>query len=208
MVFYSCWNPPFCAWLPPSEFRSIIRGIYLEPHAVDRFLVESTSSPALFPLLAFHLFRSSRPLPFHLFRSSRPHTLRVASRTVLSWEIRAFLSSFSCLLRSHQHPGERKSKSLSSRSWATRISEEPSKKRGNEEERSGSGETLATMLVDSFRVESPNVKYTEETIESKYEYTTTDMVHEVMKNGKYEWVARPKSVTYQFVTKRKLPKLG
>ncbi len=67
---------------------------------------------------------------------------------------------------------------------------------------------MATMLVDSFRVESPNVKYTEETIESKYEYTTTDMVHEVMKNGKYEWVARPKSVTYQFVTKRKLPKLG
>jgi myo-inositol-1-phosphate synthase len=52
------------------------------------------------------------------------------------------------------------------------------------------------------------VKYTEETIESKYEYKTTDMVHEVMKNGKYEWVARPKSVTYQFVTKRKLPKLG
>ncbi|CAK9863921.1 unnamed protein product [Sphagnum jensenii] len=64
------------------------------------------------------------------------------------------------------------------------------------------------MLVDNFRVESPYVKYTEETIESKYEYTTTDMVHEVMKNGKYEWVARPKSVTYQFVTKRKLPKLG
>ncbi len=72
----------------------------------------------------------------------------------------------------------------------------------------GGGETLATMLVESFRVESPCVKYTEETIESKYEYKTTDMVHEVMKNGKYEWVARPKSVTYQFVTKRKLPKLG
>ncbi|KAH9540715.1 hypothetical protein CY35_14G020900 [Sphagnum magellanicum] len=64
------------------------------------------------------------------------------------------------------------------------------------------------MLVESFRVESPCVKYTEETIESKYEYKTTDMVHEVMKNGKYEWVARPKSVSYQFVTKRKLPKLG
>ncbi len=72
----------------------------------------------------------------------------------------------------------------------------------------GGGESLATMLVENFRVESPCVKYTEETIESKYEYKTTDMVHEVMKNGKYEWVARPKSVTYQFVTKRKLPKLG
>jgi hypothetical protein len=64
------------------------------------------------------------------------------------------------------------------------------------------------MLVDTFRVDSPFVTYTEETIESKYEYKTTDMVHEVTKEGKYEWIARPKSVTYQFSTKRALPKLG
>ncbi|KAH8956167.1 hypothetical protein BDL97_07G025500 [Sphagnum fallax] len=64
------------------------------------------------------------------------------------------------------------------------------------------------MLVDTFRVDSPFVTYTEETIESKYEYKTTDMVHEVTKEGKYEWIARPKSVTYQFSTNRALPKLG
>lgn len=63
------------------------------------------------------------------------------------------------------------------------------------------------MLVENFRVDSQNVKYSEELIESSYEYQTTDMVHE-QNDGKYEWVARPKSVTYQFATKRTIPKLG
>lgn len=65
------------------------------------------------------------------------------------------------------------------------------------------------MLVDSFRVDSPHVEYSEDVIESTYEYQTTDFVHEQRKSdGKYEWVARPKSVPYQFATQRKVPKLG
>jgi myo-inositol-1-phosphate synthase len=64
------------------------------------------------------------------------------------------------------------------------------------------------MLVDSFRVDSPNVEYTEEKIESSYEYQTTEMFHEKNADGKYEWVARPRSATYQFATNRKVPKLG
>jgi hypothetical protein len=63
------------------------------------------------------------------------------------------------------------------------------------------------MLVDSFRVDSPHVEYTAEVIQSTYEYQTTEFVHE-QSNGKYEWVARPKSVPYQFATQRKVPKLG
>lgn len=64
------------------------------------------------------------------------------------------------------------------------------------------------MLVDNFRVDSPNVEYTEEKIESSYEYQTTEMFHEKNADGKYEWVARPRSATYQFATNRKVPKLG
>jgi len=64
------------------------------------------------------------------------------------------------------------------------------------------------MLVDSFRVDSPHVEYTEEAITSTYEYQTTEFVHEQKSNGQYEWVARPKSVPYQFCTQRKVPTLG
>lgn len=65
------------------------------------------------------------------------------------------------------------------------------------------------MLVDSFRVESPHVEYTEDMIKSSYEYQTTEFLHEQRKSdGKYEWVAKPKSVPYQFATQRKVPKLG
>ncbi|KAL3695348.1 hypothetical protein R1sor_009424 [Riccia sorocarpa] len=63
------------------------------------------------------------------------------------------------------------------------------------------------MLVENFRVESENVNYTEEEIISTYQYQTTELIHEV-RNGKYEWVVRPKSVTYEFKTERKVPKLG
>ncbi|KAG0581375.1 hypothetical protein M758_4G270700 [Ceratodon purpureus] len=65
------------------------------------------------------------------------------------------------------------------------------------------------MLVDSFRVDSPHVEYTEDVIKSTYEYQTTEFLHEQRKSdGKYEWVARPKSVPYQFATQCKVPKLG
>lgn len=63
------------------------------------------------------------------------------------------------------------------------------------------------MFIESFRVESPNVRYTEEGIESTYNYETTELVHE-NRDGKYEWVVRPKSVTYEFKTSTHVPKLG
>eukprot|EP00252_Welwitschia_mirabilis_P013954 TRINITY_DN3093_c0_g1_i1.p1 TRINITY_DN3093_c0_g1~~TRINITY_DN3093_c0_g1_i1.p1 ORF type:complete len:511 (+),score=33.71 TRINITY_DN3093_c0_g1_i1:205-1737(+) len=63
------------------------------------------------------------------------------------------------------------------------------------------------MFTESFRVESPNVSYSEDSIESVYAYETTEVVHE-NKNGKYEWVVKPKTVKYQFKTDRRVPKLG
>jgi len=57
--------------------------------------------------------------------------------------------------------------------------------------------------VDSFEVDSPNVKYSEDYIESTYQYESTDVQ---MRNGKA--VAVPKKVEYQFRTQRKTPKLG
>jgi len=66
---------------------------------------------------------------------------------------------------------------------------------------------VVEMFIQSFRVESPNVKYSEESIDSIYDYQTTELVHENV-NGKYEWVIKPKSVRYEFKTERRVPKLG
>ncbi|CAN6484748.1 unnamed protein product [Victoria cruziana] len=63
------------------------------------------------------------------------------------------------------------------------------------------------MFIESFRVESPNVRYTEEAIESTYNYETTELVHE-NRSGKYEWVVKPKCVKYEFKTSTRVPKLG
>ncbi|GLJ06772.1 hypothetical protein SUGI_0047730 [Cryptomeria japonica] len=63
------------------------------------------------------------------------------------------------------------------------------------------------MFINKFCVESPNVKYSEESIESVYDYQTTELVHD-NRNGNYEWVVRPKSVKYEFKTDTRLPKLG
>ncbi|KAH9295880.1 hypothetical protein KI387_039468 [Taxus chinensis] len=63
------------------------------------------------------------------------------------------------------------------------------------------------MFIESFLVQSPNVKYTEESIESVYDYETTELVHENT-NGKYEWVVKPKTVKYDFKTDTRVPKLG
>lgn len=63
------------------------------------------------------------------------------------------------------------------------------------------------MFINKFRVQSPNVKYTEESIESVYDYQTTELVHE-NRDGNYEWVVKPKSVKYEFKTDTRLPKLG
>lgn len=63
------------------------------------------------------------------------------------------------------------------------------------------------MFIESFKVESPNVKYTENEIQSVYNYETTELVHE-NKNGTYQWVVKPKTVKYEFKTDTHVPKLG
>lgn len=60
------------------------------------------------------------------------------------------------------------------------------------------------VLAKEFKVVSPNVKYSEEAIESTYDYQTTDV--ELTESGAWELI--PKSVTYQFKTDRRVPKLG
>ncbi|CAJ1856335.1 unnamed protein product [Sphenostylis stenocarpa] len=63
------------------------------------------------------------------------------------------------------------------------------------------------MFIESFKVESANVKYTETEIQSVYNYETTELVHE-SRNGTYQWIVKPKSVKYEFKTKIHVPKLG
>ncbi|KAI8031510.1 Inositol-3-phosphate synthase [Camellia lanceoleosa] len=63
------------------------------------------------------------------------------------------------------------------------------------------------MFIENFKVESPNVKYTESEIHSVYNYETTELVHE-NKNGTYQWTIKPKSVKYEFKTDTHVPKLG
>jgi len=63
------------------------------------------------------------------------------------------------------------------------------------------------MFIESFKVESPNVKYTENEIHSVYDYQTTELVHE-NKNGAFQWTVKPKTVKYEFKTDTHVPKLG
>lgn len=63
------------------------------------------------------------------------------------------------------------------------------------------------MFIESFKVESPNVTYTDDEIQSVYSYETTELVH-VNRNGTYEWVVKPKTVKYEFKTDIHVPKLG
>ncbi|KAM3230476.1 hypothetical protein ACQJBY_060949 [Aegilops geniculata] len=63
------------------------------------------------------------------------------------------------------------------------------------------------MFIESFRVESPNVRYGAGEIESEYRYDTTELVHE-SHDGASKWVVRPKSVNYHFKTNTTVPKLG
>ncbi|KAF2202780.1 myo-inositol-1-phosphate synthase-like protein [Delitschia confertaspora ATCC 74209] len=68
----------------------------------------------------------------------------------------------------------------------------------------GNGIVAAAPAQDLFLVQSPNVKYTEATIETKYTYRTTAITQN--ENGKY--VASPKETLYDFKVDRKIPKLG
>ncbi|KAL0395624.1 UNVERIFIED_CONTAM: Inositol-3-phosphate synthase [Sesamum calycinum] len=63
------------------------------------------------------------------------------------------------------------------------------------------------MFIESFKVDSPNVKYTEGEIHSVYNYETTELVHE-NRNGTYQWIVKPKTVKYEFETDTHVPKLG
>jgi myo-inositol-1-phosphate synthase len=59
------------------------------------------------------------------------------------------------------------------------------------------------MHVESFEVDAPNVVYSDQFIESTYEYQTT----KVEKRGN-KAVVRPVTHTYKFRTERNVPKLG
>jgi len=59
------------------------------------------------------------------------------------------------------------------------------------------------MLCHSLKVESPNVQYTDDHIESKFDYQSTSLE----KHGD-TLVARPTTTQYEFRTSRKVPKLG
>ena len=64
------------------------------------------------------------------------------------------------------------------------------------------------MFIESFRVEGPNVEYTEDSIHSTYDYSTTELLHERRSDGQYQWVVKPISVQYDFKTSVHVPKLG
>ena len=61
-----------------------------------------------------------------------------------------------------------------------------------------------TPAKDLFTVNSPNVKYTDDTIETKYTYRTTA----IEKNADGKIVAAPKETLYDFKVDRKIPKVG
>lgn len=60
------------------------------------------------------------------------------------------------------------------------------------------------MLLDSFKVDSPNVVYGEDAITSTYDYQHT----EVEQSGDGQWVVRPQTTKYEFKTDTRVPKLG
>uniref|UniRef100_A0A803PBW7 inositol-3-phosphate synthase n=1 Tax=Cannabis sativa TaxID=3483 RepID=A0A803PBW7_CANSA len=63
------------------------------------------------------------------------------------------------------------------------------------------------MFIESFKVDSPNVTYSESEIHSVYNYETTELAHENRK-GTYQWIVKPKTVKYEFKTETHVPKLG
>lgn len=59
------------------------------------------------------------------------------------------------------------------------------------------------MLLDNFRVESPDVDYGEEFITSTYNYQGT-----ALEQTGGSWVVRPTNTEYKFKTDVRVPKLG
>lgn len=60
-----------------------------------------------------------------------------------------------------------------------------------------------TMLVENFRVNSPNVVYSEDAVESRYVYQHTEVEQ---KDG--QWTITPKESEFHFKTDTRVPKLG
>jgi hypothetical protein len=60
------------------------------------------------------------------------------------------------------------------------------------------------MLIENFEVASPSVQYSEDCISSSYQYQTT----RVEQDASGKWKLFPEAKTYQFKTRRAVPKLG
>ena len=60
------------------------------------------------------------------------------------------------------------------------------------------------VLLDSFKVVSPNVSYGEDAISAAYEYQHT----EVERSADGQWVVKPQTPKYEFKTDTRVPKLG
>jgi myo-inositol-1-phosphate synthase len=60
------------------------------------------------------------------------------------------------------------------------------------------------MLVDTFKVVSRNVEYTDDAIKSTYRYDST----RVSRARSGEFTVEPVSSTYEFAVDRRVPKLG
>lgn len=62
--------------------------------------------------------------------------------------------------------------------------------------------------VESIKVNSPNVKYSEDAITSRYQYQNTHVEKNIKSDGTTEFTATPVNRTYEFKTERKVPKTG
>ena len=60
------------------------------------------------------------------------------------------------------------------------------------------------MLIEKFKVNSPNVQYENDAINATYQYESTDLLHG--DDGK--WTITPTSTEYHFKTSTKVPKVG
>lgn len=60
------------------------------------------------------------------------------------------------------------------------------------------------MLVENFRVDSPDVQYSSDHITSEYKYANT----EVTRTQEGKWSVKPTQTKYTFKTTTKVPKLG
>lgn len=60
------------------------------------------------------------------------------------------------------------------------------------------------VLLDSFKVDSPNVTYEDTAITASYDYSHT----QVLRSDKGQWTVKPSTTRYEFRTDTRVPKLG